>query len=427
MTLNVLPNVGRFLWISVFFMVLGVSTVVSAQEQVAVPAKLTLTDALQLAMKNNPILQRDRQNLAIANASVRQAKLLPNPELDVSSQSYPLFESKPGSFWNNQEFTLLAGQTIETASKRSKRTRVAQQEFLATGSDVLNAEREIRLEVKGRYFAAVLAKTQLSLAQEILKQFDEVIRLNEARFKQGELSGLEMNRIRAERLRFYSDVLDSNLQLANSKTALLEVLGAGDLTGKFDIVETLAAAVQPVQLSELQQLALQSRPDLVAAQQRLERNRREVEVQKADAMPNVTPSFGYKRDFGVNTAAFGITLPIPLFNRNQGGITKASAQLEQQRYEVTRSLLAVRREVQQGYQTLESQAERLRALEKEYVPAAKKAHEIAQESYRLGALDLIGLLDAERVYRETLRAYNVALFDYKIAVFQLEASVGKEF
>ena len=427
MTLKVLPNVGRFLCISAFFSLLAVSTAVSAQEQVALPEKLTLTDALQLAMKNNPILQRDRQNLAIANASVRQAKQLPNPELDVSSQSYPLFESKPGSFWNNQEFTFLAGQTIETASKRSKRTRVAQQEFLATGSDVLNTEREIRLEVKGRYFAAVLAKTQLSLAQEILKQFDEVIRLNEARFKQGELSGLEMNRIRAERLRFYSDVLDSNLQLTNSKTALLEVLGAGDLAGKFDIVETLAAAVQPVQLNELQQLALQSRPDLVAAQQRLERNRREVDVQKAEAMPNVTPSFGYKRDFGVNTAAFGITMPIPLVNRNQGGITKASAQVEQQRYEVTRSLLAVRREVQQGYQTLESQAERLRALEREYVPAAKKAHEIAQESYRLGALDLIGLLDAERVYRETLRAYNVALFDYKIAVFQLEASVGKEF
>lgn len=427
MTLKVLPNVGRFLCISVFFFLLAVSTAVSAQEQVAVPENLTLTDALQLAMKNNPILQRDRQNMTIAHANVRQARQLPNPEFDVSSESYPVFESNPGSFWNNQELIFRAGQTIETAGKRSKRTRVAQQELLATGSDVRNTEREIRLEVKGRYFAAVLAKTQLSLAQEILKQFDEVIRLNEARFKQGELSGLEMNRIRAERLRFYSDVLDSNLQLANSKTALLEVLGAGDLTGKFDIVETLAAAVQPVQLSELQQLALQSRPDFVAAQQRLERNQREVEVQKAEAMPNVTPSFGYKRDFGLNTAAFGITLPIPLFNRNQGGITKASAQVEQQRYEVTRSLLAVRREVQQGYQTLESQAERLRALEKEYVPAAKKAHEIAQESYRLGALDLIGLLDAERVYRETLRAYNVALFDYKIAVFQLEASVGKEF
>jgi cobalt-zinc-cadmium efflux system outer membrane protein len=304
---------------------------------------------------------------------------------------------------------------------------VAQQELRATGSDVDNTEREVRLELKRRYFNVVLAKTQLSLAQEILKQFDEVIRLNEARFKQGELSGLEMNRIRAERLRFFTDVLDSDLQTRNAKTALLELLGVGDLTTKFDVAETLTASVQTVQLNELQQLAVQSRPDLLVAQQRLERNRREVELQRADAVPNVTPSLGYKDDFGANTAAFGITFALPLFNRNQGGIARANAQVEQQRLEVRRSLLAVKREVQQGYQTLETQAERIRALEQEYVPAARKAHEIAQESYRLGALDLIGLLDAERVYRETLRAQNIALFDYKIAVFELEASVGKEF
>jgi cobalt-zinc-cadmium efflux system outer membrane protein len=425
MTLKVLPCIGRCLTIT--FLLLIVPAGAFAQDQVAVPQQLTLADALQLAMKNNPIMLRERQNLSIANASLRQAKQLPNPEFDINSESYPLFESSPGSFWNNQELTFRAGQTIETAGKRSKRTRVAQQDLTATGSDVQNTEREVKLETKRRYFAVVLAKAQLSLAQEILKQFDDVIRLNEARFKQGELSGLEMNRIRAERLRFYTDVLDSNLQLRNSKTALLEVVGASDLTSTFDVTESLGTAIQPVQLSELQQQALQSRPDLLAAQQRLERNRREVELQRAEAVPNITPSFGYKRDFGVNTAAFGIALPLPLFNRNQGGIARATAQVEQQRYEVTRTLLAVRREVQQGYEALQTQAERLGALEKEYVPVARKTHEIAQESYRLGALDLIGLLDSERVYRETLRSYNQAQFDYRIAAFQLEASVGKEF
>lgn len=426
MTLKALPRTGRLILLCVLLVsVVAINT--TAQDAVTVPEQLRLTDALELAMRHNPILLRDRQNLAIANAGVRQARQFSNPELDLNSESYPLFESKPGTFWNNQELTFRAGQTIETAGKRSKRTQVAQQELRATGSDIQNTEREVRFELKRRYFAVVLAKSQLSLAQEILKQFDEVIRLNEARFKQGELSGLEMNRIRAERFRFYTDVLDSDLQVKNAKTALLELLGVADLAAKFDVVEPLTATIQTVQLGELHQLAIQSRPDLAAALQRLERNRREVELQRAQSVPNLTPSFGYKRDFGVNTAVFGLTLPIPLFNRNQGGIARANAQQEQQRFEVTRSTLSVRREVQQGYQSLQTQAERLRALEQEYVPAAKKAHEIAQESYRLGALDLIGLLDAERVYRETLRSFNVALFDYKIAVFQLEASVGKEF
>ena len=426
MTLRCLPALGRMLAVGLA-LVAASELRATAQEQVVVPAQLTLADALQMAAKSNPVLLRDRQNLAIATAGLRQARQRPNPELDLTSESYPLFESNPGSFLNNQELTFTAGQTIETAGKRSKRTRVAQQELQATGSDVQNTERELRADVKQRYFAVVLAKTQLTLAQGILRQFDDVIRLNEARFQQGELSGLEMNRIRAERLRFHSDVIDSTLQLRNSKTALLEVLGVENFDANFDVVETLTTDLPAVQLSELQQLAIRSRPDLLAAQQRLARNRSELEFQRAEAIPNVTPSFGYKRDFGVNTAAFGLTVPLPLFNRNQAGIGRANAQIEQQRYEVIRSVLAVRREVQQAYQSVEAQSERVRALEKAYVPAATKAHQIAQQSYRLGALDLIGLLDSERTYRETLHSYNQALFDYKTAVYQLEAAVGKEF
>ena len=391
------------------------------------PEKLTLNEAMQLLLRQNPILLRDRQNVAIAEANVRQAHQLPNPDLDVNGESYPLFESRPGSFLNNQELTFRAGQTIETAGKRGKRTRVARQEVTATGSDLQNTVRQLTLELKRRYYTVVLARAQRDLAREILKQFDEIIRLNEARFKQGELSGLEINRVRAERLRFFSDLLDADLQLKNAKTALLELLGVQDLAAPFDVMGTLSMSSPQLELPQLHAQALQARPDLMAQRQRLERNRLDVQFQKAEAVPNITPSFGYKRDFSANTAAFGLTMPLPLFNRNQGGIARANAQVEQQRHEVDRAVLGVRRDVQEAYQTLQSQTERLHALEQEYVPSARRARDIAQESYRLGALDLIGLLDAERVYRETVRAYNTALFDFNISVFQLEAAVGKEF
>jgi cobalt-zinc-cadmium efflux system outer membrane protein len=165
----------------------------------------------------------------------------------------------------------------------------------------------------------------------------------------------------------------------------------------------------------------------MAERQRLQRNQSEVQLQKAESVPNVTPSFGYKRDFGINTAAFALTVPLPLFSRNQGGIARASAEVEQQRHELDRAILGVRRDVQEAYQTLQSRTQLLHSLEQDYVPSARKAREIAQESYRLGALDLIALLDSERVYRETVRAYNVTLFDFNAAVFQLEAVVGKDF
>lgn len=421
-----LPSWGR-LWVGcALWMVLSVF--VAAQQQPAsVPQMLTLDEAMQLLLKQSPILLRDRQNVAVATANLTQAGLRPNPSFELSSESYPLFESRPGPFFNNQELVLRTGQTIETASKRGKRIQVARQELGVRESEVGNTIRQLKAELKGRYYTVVLAKAQRGLADEILKQFDEIIRLNEARFQQGEISGLEMNRIRAERLRFFTDVLDSDLQLRNAKTALLELLGVSDLSTPFDVAETLG--VRPLALTpqDLQAQALQARPDLLAERQRLERNRQDLRLQKAEGVPNVTPFVGYKRDLGANTVAFGLNVPLPFFNRNQGGVGRATAQITQQQYEVSRVLLAVQRDVQEAYQSLQTQAQKVRAMEQEYVPSARRARDIAQQSYRLGALDLIGLLDAERVYRETVRAYNVALFDYNASVFQLEAAVGKEF
>lgn len=393
----------------------------------AIPSQLTLRDAMDVMLRQSPILLRDQQNPAIAKGDLIQAGKRPNPDFEISSESYPVFESSPGPFFNNQELLLRAGQTIETAGKRGKRMRVAEQELAATESGVQDTMRQLRFELKRRYYMIVLAKSQRDLAGEILKQFDDIIRLNEARFKQGELSGLEINKIRAERFRFYNDVLDSDLQLKNTKTALLELLGVGDMGTQFDVVETLSAPTLTLDLPQLQTDALQNRPDLRTERQRLERNRQDLRLQKAEAVPNVTPFFGYKRDFGLNTAAFGVSIPLPLFNRNQGGVARATAQIQQQQFETSRLELAARREVQEAYQTVQTQGEKVRALEDQYVPSARNARETAQKSYRLGALDLIGLLDAERTYREAVRGHNFALFDYQTAIFQLETAVGKEF
>ena len=426
MIFDELPRWGRpVVGFLLFFTITGV---LAAQDQVpSVSQKLTLDEAMQLLLKQSPILLRDRQNVPVAAANVTQAGLRPNPNFELNSESYPLFESHPGPFFNNQELVLRAGQTIETAGKRGKRASVARQELTVSRSEVENTVRQLKLELKRRYYTVVLARAQRDLAQDILKQFDEIIRLNEARYKQGEISGLEMNRVRAERMRFFTDLLDSDLQLRNAKIALLELLGVSDLSASFDVTQTLSARPLAVQLGDLQAQALQARPDLLAERQRLERNRQDLQLQKAEAVPNVTPFFGYKRDVGANTMAFGLTVPLSLFNRNQGGIARASAQITQQQYELNRVTLAVRRDVNEAYQTLQTQAEKVGAMEQQYVPSARTARDIAQRSYRLGELDLIGLLDAERVYRETVRAYNLALFDYNAATFLLEAATGKEF
>ena len=392
-----------------------------------VPAQLSFQSAMNILLKQSPILLREQQNVVASRADVQQARLLPNPEFGANAANFPTFRAGPGISANTQELFAQIAQPIEIGGKRGKRTRVADQGLAVTQSELQNVVRQVKLDFKERYFAVVLAKAQEQLSRENLDQFDGIVRLNEARFRQGEISGLELTRIRTERFRFLSDVLEAQLQVRNSKTALLELLGFSDLAPNFDVTESLASSpqIQP-SLAQLEEMALAARPDVIAAHQALERNRLELKYQKSLAIPNIAPLLGYSRISGVSGATFGVSLPLPFFNRNQGGTARATAQIEQQRRELNRVSLTVRRDVREAFQTLEVQKERVRLLESEYVPSARQVRDTAQQSYRLGALDLIGLLDAERVYRDTVRGYNQALFDYRAAIFLLEAAVGRE-
>ncbi len=402
-----------------------------AQEPQAVPSiptRLTLELATEILSARNPTILRERQNIAMARAGVKQARLRPNPEFEVTSESYPLFESNPGPFFQNNELIVRAGQPIEIAGKRRKRTLVAEQEVEVNQSLLQDTIRQLKLELKTRYYRVVLAKAELQLAQETLAQFDEIIEINRKRFQQGEISGLDLARIETERRRFFDDVVTAELALKNAKTALLELLGASDLEAPFDVAETLVfRPLQAASPEEFQEQALATRTDLKARREQVERERRQVEVEKSSGVPNVTPFFGYKRNLVDNTVTFGVRWDLPLFNRNQGEVARVVARANQAQYEVRRVELAVRSDVLQAYQAVQAQEGRVRAFEDTYVKTARKARDIAQASYRLGALDLIGFLDAERAYRETLRGYNEALFTHQVAIYLLEAAIGREF
>jgi cobalt-zinc-cadmium efflux system outer membrane protein len=415
--------------LSLFAIAIIAQLACNAQEHGAstMPRLLSMPAAMEIMLRNNPLMLREEQNLPIAQSALAEAGKRPNPEVEIGSESYPAFEASPGSFLNNQELSLRAGEIIETAGKRKKRMSVAKQDVAIAGTSVNEVVRQLKLELKRRYYDVVLAKAQAELAQQMLDQFDQIVRVTEARYKQGDISGLEMSRTRAERARFFGDLVDANLQLTNSKLSLVEILGVPDFSASFEIEDKLTFEDKAIDIDQLRRLASDTRPDLVAARLGAERNSRRLDLEHANAIPNVTTTFGYKRDFGVDAPVFALSLPLPVFNRNQAGVARARAELEQQQQEVDRISLAVARQVQQAYQTVSANAAKVEALEKEYVPSAKRSLEIAQESYRLGSLDLISLLDSERTYRETLRSYNQALYDHSVASFELEAAVGKEF
>jgi len=391
----------------------------------AVPSALTLNEALALLSQRSPAILAEAQSVPIAKAQVEAASKLPNPTLMTNSESYPAFSSKPGSVLNNQELSATVGQTILTAGKRRKRVEVARQALLVSGANLQNFNRQLTLELRQRYWSAALATSQATLAQSILAQFDNTLKLNEARFEQGEISGLERVRLQTERLRFWNDVQQAYLDLKIAKAAVLELLAAPQET-EFEVADPLVTTVPLLSVSELTQTALQNRPDLAAQQHSLDQQKNEVSYQKSLAYPDVTVAAGYKRNFGVDSPVLNVQIPLPIFNRNQGGVHGAEAGLERNRRQLDRQYLQIEREVKQAADTLVTQQLRAQEISKTYVPQSQKALDIAVQSYRLGSLDLLQLLDAQRVNRDTQRTANQAYYDLRIAESSLAAAIGKE-
>jgi cobalt-zinc-cadmium efflux system outer membrane protein len=241
----------------------------------------------------------------------------------------------------------------------------------------------------------------------------------------GEISGGDLRRVQVERFRIFDEVIATDLNLKQSKASLLGLLGIPDSTLDFNVTEALAKREPLGTLPALRAEALQSRPDLKAQRHRTARTQEQLKLEQALRFPNVSPFLGYKRDFGEDTVVFGVEVPLPVFNRNQGGIVRAKAEGERESFQRQRVENQVLLEVDQTFNRFETERRRLEALESEYVPKARESREIAETAYRLGALDLSGLLDAQRAFREIRRLYSRSLYELTVAAFQVEAALGR--
>ena len=422
----------RVLFLSVF-LTAAASSVHS--QDFTIPRRLTLDDALRLASERNPVLAAARNAVEIAEAGRIDARLRPNPAVSAESEGYPLFESSRPSFLPNQELTLRFDQEIELAGRRRLRTQTAEAGVSAAEAAFLDERRRLDFDVRRAYFAVVLARADLDVARGALEEIDKVITLNRARFEQGAISGGELRRIQVERLKFVDDLFAAELAQRNARSTLLALFNAPDLSVDFEVAETLnitgessaagGVSVSPVlDPTSLRTQALATRPDLAAAQREIQRADTATRLQRALRTPNITVGGGYRRDFGTDGIVFGVTVPLALFNRNQGGVARAEAERRQAANRTAATTAAVLLDVQQAINTVEVSRARVAYIEGEYLKPARESRDIVLAAYRLGTANLIDFLDAQRAFRDTVRTYNRALYEQRLSLFQLAAATG---
>lgn len=416
-----------------------VATPLAAQQEAAIPEQLTLADALRIAEAGNAEFRAVRNVVDIARADAREAASRPNPAVAVEGEEYAAFDTHRPSFWDGQAVILRFEQELETAGRRGHRIRTADAGVAVARSEIANARRRLHLGVGRVYFDLALAQADRVVATAALEEIEQVIDLTEARFNAGEVAGTELRRLQVERLHFVDQLFTADLAVSNARVALLGLLGAADLQQAVEAADPLPAPplLGPggrviasadgvaVAVENLRTDAVAGRPDLRAARHALERADAEIDRQRALRAPNVTASWGYRRDFGHHSMDFAVSIPVPLFGGlNPGGVQRAEAARRRAAALQDAAETVVDVELQQAVNAVEISAERVQYIEQEYVRSAEEARDLVRASYELGETALIDFLDAQREYRETQRVRNQALYQLRISLVELAAAVG---
>jgi cobalt-zinc-cadmium efflux system outer membrane protein len=401
-----------------------------ASESGAIPEKLTLDQAIQIALARNPTLAAAQESIEISRGDAVNAGLRPNPALSLQTENYPYFQSNRGPFLQSQEMTARVDYEIQTKNRIRLRKNSAELAVSRDRQAYWDQVRLLRLQVQSAFYRVLLAKSNLELARTILAQTDEVIALNRTRYEQGDISELDLTRAQVERLRFAGDVFAARLELKDSTAALLALLNAADLSAEVEAVGELRQPVNlglPVSLpvNDFFRIASRERPDFRAAEVEIERTVAQNRLQRAIASPNITVGGGYKRNGPDDSLVLGVSIPINIFNRNQGGILRAEAEARQARHLAEATHNQIRLEVQQSFNAYQINHERVEYIRREQLRQAEQASAVTLAAYRLGGMPLMDYLDAQRQYRDTARVFNQAMFDEQLSLFSLAAAVGK--
>lgn len=390
---------------------------------------LALDEAVKEALEKNLGLLAERYNVSIADARIITAHLRPNPilsiggdHLDVLGTGYSA-ENAAGP----AEYSIRTDFVFERGRKRENRIAVAETTRAVAQLQLLNTVRGIVLDVQNGFVEVLLAKANLTLAQENLQSFRDIVRINEKRVKSGDLAEVELLRVQLAELQFENSARQAELRVSTSKARLQLLLGR--TRANFDVTGELRRDESPLELEALQEQARKLRPDVQALARDQARSLAEVRLQLAQGIVDYTVGTEYRRQQGLagtgNSLGVFFQTNIPVFNRNQGEIERARQEQRQIEARIRALSASVENEVEIAYQQYTSSRTTVEKLEKTMLARARDVRQITQYSYTRGEATLIEFLDAQRAYNETIQTYNEARAEYARNLFQIDAATGK--
>ena len=391
------------------------------------PTHVSLDEAIDLALKHNHSLQAARTTILQNQAEEITANLRPNPTLLGDAQFLPFFQ--PNDFSapyldNSAQFDLGVSYLFERGKKRQHRLQAAKDQTAVTAATVDDNARTLTFNVASQFISALLAQSQLDLAEKDLASFQQTVDISQASFSAGAMSGGDLLKIKLQLLQFQMDVSAAKLARVQALASLRQLLGYESVPESYEVVGDLE--YKPVKLGEddLKAMALRQRPDVRAAQLGVTAAQSQFTLAKANGKKDLGVTFTYNHLGGVNTGSLFFNIQMPIFDRNQGEIARTQYAITQSQELSSEQASIALTDVTNSYEALRTDDQIVELYQSGYLKEAEDSRDISQYAYQHGSASLLDFLDAERSYRATEYAYRQALANYMISLEQLRQAVG---
>ncbi|HYL98289.1 MAG TPA: TolC family protein, partial [Blastocatellia bacterium] len=399
----------------------------------------SIDELIRITLVRNKSLVAARESLRQAEARLKQARTRPNPVITTNgSTDAPFANEGEGSY--ELSFSL----PIELGGKRAKRMKVAEASIELAKSQIADAERILIAQLRALFFDANSAASRLEMLDRQAELNQRTLQIMKVRLDSGDASRLDSSLLSIS----INQIEDQRLQARNELEGL--VLQVKALSGMApDETLTLRADSKPRELTltreEALAQALANRPDLRAAEIREEIAGAGIDLARAQAVPDLSAFAGYSHETRVDELpanagqaagsagrsvtresilTIGVSVPLPLFNRQQGNIAESVSQLSQAQAERQWIGEMVRRDVLLAYQKYHSALDRVKLLSEGVIDQGRDSLRMVDLAYRLGDTRLLDLLNQERMLLDYQIGYAAARKDCDRAQVELERAIG---
>ena len=394
---------------------------------------LTWEQVKQRFISANPTLMAGQINIDESKAEEITAFLRPNPQFTLSADGTQIAPQK--GVWRPFAGTFESpgiSYLHERRRKRELRLESAKKGTLIAESSHADLERTLLFSLRGAFVSTLQAKAVLQLAKDNLVYYDKVLDISRSRFTAGDIAQIDLDRLELQRVQYESDLQAAEENLEAAKIQLLTLVNSRTPLDQFDVTGPYDFSDQLMPRDEFRKIAMDTRPDLRAAVEAVDKAQTDHKLAVANGSTDPTLSAWYTHNssnnnpFGINTLGVSVSIPLRIFDRNQG--EKLRTQLDITRNERLHDAAEaqVLSDVDSSYATVDSNLVLLRPYKAKYLQQSVRVRDTITFSYQHGGASLLDFLNAQAEYRSVQLNYVNLVSSYLTAAAQLNMAVGRE-